>query len=140
MADYQDPPLRLRIEGMRWMGDAFEPVGTSAEVTLYGTDSDEDAVAILRHLRAHVAQRLDLTIPALALLYGELDFTAPNAPTEQDVEPLVGHARRLLADLEALRELAAEVVDDDDDEGDDDRGPEPDPEPSALNEEVRRGD
>jgi hypothetical protein len=130
-SDFQEPPLRLTVEGMRWMGDEFEPVGTSGVVSLYGTDvGGEDASTVLRALRRILAQRLRLLIPVLAVSFGDLDFDAPNAPTEDDVSELLGHAERIVEDLRALRELSPEVIDDDGDDDDDDddvRPREPDP-------------
>ncbi len=38
---------------------------------------------------------------------------SPNAPTEHDVGRLEEHARSVLNAIEALRELSAEVIDDD---------------------------
>jgi hypothetical protein len=126
-SDFQEPPLRLTVEGMRWMGDGFEPVGTSGVVDLYGTDvGGQDAATVLRALRRILAQRLALVIAVLSVSFADLDFDAPNAPTEEDVIELLGHAQRIVADLEALRELSPEVVDDDDDD-DDGQPREPDP-------------
>lgn len=127
MADYQDPPLRLTIEGLRWMGDEFEPLGTSGVMSLYGTDSDEDSSAVLRALRRILARRLSLSTPGLAVTFSALDFDAPNAPTEDDVNDLIGIAERIVDDLRALKELSPEVIDDDDDGDDEPTEPEPDP-------------
>jgi hypothetical protein len=136
MSEYQDPPLRLQIQGMRWLGDDFKPVGPAASMDLYATDTDEDSTTALRALRRLLVKRLQLSIPLLSVHFADLDFEAPNFPTEIDLDGLVQHAERIVDDLRALRELASEVVPDDDDDG----GGEPEPElsPSPPTHDERK--
>ncbi len=110
--ELHDPPLRVTVEGMRWDGENFTPTGTSATFDLHGTDSG-DAAQVLRLLRSHLATRLRMRSALLAMTLEEHDFDAPNAPTEHDVGRLEEHARSVLNAIEALRELSAEVIDDD---------------------------
>lgn len=112
MSELQDPPLRMTIEGMRWLGDEWKSTGTSAAVELYATDTG-DCAEILRLLRSHLAHRLDMLSQGLLLNIQALDFDAPNAPTESDMRGIEAIARTVLTTIEGLRELAPEVVDED---------------------------
>lgn len=132
MAEYHDPPLRLTIEGLRWLGDTWGSWGEPAgEIDLLSTDTPTDEAAqILRLLRTVAVRRLRMQFTALGLGLEALDFDSPNAPTEHDVQPLIDHATAVLGSLNVLKNLAAEIVDDDDGEGDPD--PEPDPAEGAV--------
>jgi hypothetical protein len=113
MSEYQDPPLRLSIEALRWMGDEWESTGEiPAPFDLWSTDSDSDSAAILRLLRRAASQRLHLSLLALAAGHGALEFDSPNAPTESDLDELVQHATHVLENLRVLKQLAPEVLDD----------------------------
>lgn len=117
MAEYHDPPLRLAIEGLRWMGVDWQSAGDkAAALDVYGTDTDEDAVAVLRALRRIAARRLDMALMALAAERDSLDFDAPNAPTENDLASMVDYAEKALAALMALKQLAPEVIGEDEDD------------------------
>lgn len=120
MADYdpacseiQDPPLHLAIQGRRWMGGEFEAVRNAVELDLHSTDTEGDAREILLALRRIVLQRFEMALAACALVRSDLDFDAPNQPTEDDVSDLVSHVERLLVAAKALRELAPEVIEPD---------------------------
>jgi hypothetical protein len=116
VSEAQDPPLRLTIEGLRWMGDEWKPTGTSATVDIHGTDTG-DGAEILRLLRAHLARRLQMLWAGVSLDLDALDFDSPNAPTESDMMNLEAKARIVLNAIEGLRELAPEVMADDDEGG-----------------------
>lgn len=117
MSDYQDPPLRLAVAGLRWLGDQWQTVGDEpAQLDLHGTDNDDDQATILRALRRIAAGRLDMNLLALAAGREALDFDAPNAPTEDDMRGLVQHAESVLGALRALVQLAPELIPEDDDD------------------------
>lgn len=124
MTEYQDPPLRFTIDGLRWMGDEWEPTGfPPVPFDVWSTDADEDSSAILRGLRKIAARRLAMSLLALSAGHQALDFDAPNAPTEDDMQELITHAEHVLINLRALKQLAPEVIDDDG--GDEEPSPEP---------------
>lgn len=115
MTEYIDPPLRLTVEGLRWLGDEFTSTGDgSAGIDLLSTDADEDAVAVLRALRRIAAKRLWMALAAASISQDALDFDAPNAPTEDNLKELTGHIKRALAAAEVLTHLAPEIDDGDD--------------------------
>lgn len=117
MTEAQDPPLRLTIEGLRWMGDEWKPTGTSATVDILGTDTG-DGAEILRLLRAHLARRLQMLWFGVSADLDALDFDSPNAPTESDMIALEAKTRIVLNAIEGLRELAPEILAEGDDDGD----------------------
>lgn len=117
MSEYQDPPLRLSIEALRWMGDEWESTGEKpAPFDLWGTDSDSDSAEILRLLRRAASQRLQVQLLALITGHDGLEFDSPNAPTESDLDGLIQHATHVLESLRALKQLAPELIDDADEE------------------------
>ena len=118
MSDFQEPPLRLTVAGLRWGGEDWEPEGTSGTISLYGTDYSDEEIAVLRSLRGIAVQRVTMNIASLALRFDGLDFDAPNAPTTDDVKPLIESAEHLTEALRVLTELSPEVLPDEDEDED----------------------
>lgn len=129
MGEYQDPPLRLTIQGLRWLSDEWESwTGDTPEFSLHGTDiAGSVAAEVLGALRREAVLRLDMWLLRLVEGRAALDFEAPNWPTETDLASLIKEAEGVAEILRVLRELAPEIVDDDDD----DPESEPTPEPEA---------
>jgi hypothetical protein len=126
------PPLRLTIEGLRWLGEDFESTGeTPATLDLMDTDSaDSEAGQIHDLMWTMLVRHAVLALEGVGVLWNALDFTAPNRPTETDIEGVVERTERALGAMRALKQLAPEVIEGDDDEGDEgDDPPEPAPEP-----------
>jgi len=126
MSELHDPPLRITVEGFRWPGSGDWCLsGRPASFDLLGTDAGVPA-EILLLLRGQLATRLQTMVAMLSVKVADLDFDAPNAPTDDDIVALETTAQTVLATIEALREMAPEVVDDDDTD-EDPEDPEPDP-------------
>lgn len=122
MSEIEEPPLRLTIQGLRWLGEEFEPVGEAVPFDLFSTDAG-DSATILRLLRQNALMRADMSLLGVSAKRESLDFNSPNHPTEEDLDEMLQHAERLLAALRVLRELSPEVVPDDEDLADDHGGP-----------------
>lgn len=123
MGELHDPPLRLTIDGLRWAGGdqadagSWESNGTPGTVSFFGTDHDEDSIALLRLLRRMLVKRTGHMITVLAVRFDALDWDAPNPPTTSDLSGLVALLDTLGDQFRALHELAPEVIDDDAAEG-----------------------
>lgn len=117
-AENVEPGLRLSIEALRFDGDGFAATGEGAAgIDLHGTDHGEQA-EVLRLLRSIAAGRARYMSSTVAVLLDQLDFDAPNHPTEDDIEAILAPAERLLGALRALKHLAPETLADDEEGGD----------------------
>jgi hypothetical protein len=128
MSEYQDPPLRLLIQGLRWDGEDWstrlatdEPI----EFRLHGTDSEGDEQTVLRALRSDAVRRFAMHIFGLVGAWDALDFDRPDWPTTADLSRLVEKADTVATLARVLRELAPEIIDDDDDDDEPEQDPEP---------------
>jgi hypothetical protein len=115
MSELHDPPLRITVEGLRWMGEEWEIIEPGASIHFHNTASgDLKGGQLIRLMREAVYERVPLLLGLLVTTWESLDFDAPNPPTEDDLRQLVAQTERLREAFAVLKQLAPEVLPDDD--------------------------